>query len=337
MFMFADLMVEMPPGDRYAEAARGWLDGVLGELFADLREGLRTRPSTRVVSKHWDDGPEGEPGQVRGELEVGMTPRRPRSVVFTEAAWQRFLGSLSKSPATASLLIRVVGEDGYLSEDEALIRVTRSEEEPEWVRFIFWAPARFTWRACVAQGPLFGGTVVKVRRWVPGCDEQQVVERDVSALATAIPGPGGGWAGSAELQDKWAAAVRQLASRIGACAGMITTHIDGPARLEEVTYPDWPPQTVVQPAEYVQETGMLSTDRQGLYRYSWVTIIPGGLAVRLGGVAGLESTGAFFEVSELPGGSVWLRATQMIEEFDQGRSEAVAGALGPVLIAAGVL
>src|SRR5215469_12989750 len=137
--MFADLMVEMPPGEKYAEAARGWLDGVLGELFPDLREGLRPRPSTRVISKHWDDGPEGEPGQVRGELEIGMTARRARSVLFTEATWQRFLGSLSKSPVTASLPIRVVGEDGYLSEDEAEVRVARSEEEPGWVRFTFWA------------------------------------------------------------------------------------------------------------------------------------------------------------------------------------------------------
>ena len=35
--------------------------------------------------------------------------------------------------------------------------------------------------------------------------------------------------------------------------------------------------------------------------------------------------------------AAWLRATRMIEEFDEGRSGAVARALGPVLIAAGVL
>jgi len=47
--------------------------------------------------------------------------------------------------------------------------------------------------------------------------------------------------------------------------------------------------------------------------------------------------GAFFEVSELSGGSVWLRATRAIEEFDESRSAAVATALAPVLVAAGVL
>lgn len=284
--MFADLMAEMPPGERYADSARGWLDGVLTDLFPELREGLRTRPSTQVVSKRWDDGPEGEPGQVRGEIEFGVTARRSRTVLFTEAAWSRFLGSLSKSPVTASLNVRVVDEDGYLSDEGVDVGVARSEMEPEWVRFTFWAPT---------------------------------------------------WSGSAELQDRWAGAVRGQAVRIGACAGMITTQIGGPVRLDEVIYPDWPPEMVVQPPEYVQEVAMLGVGRDVLYRYSWVTIIPPGLARRLGGAAALTASGAFFEVSELSGGSVWLRATRTIEEFDESRSAAVATALAPVLVSAGVL
>src|ERR1700678_92391 len=167
--MIADLMAEMPAGEQYAEAARGWLDGVLREVFPDLREGLMTRPSTRVISRHWDDGPEGEPGQVRGELAVGMTTWRSRREVFTEAAWQRFLGSLSESPVTASLNIRVVGEDGYLSDGGPDIRVERPEEEPGWVRFTLRAPALFTWLAHVAEGAGLYGTVTKVLRRVPGC------------------------------------------------------------------------------------------------------------------------------------------------------------------------
>lgn len=303
--MFADLMAEMPAGERYAAAARGWLDGVLCELFPELREGLRTRPLTRVISRYWDEGPEGEPGQVRGEIEVAMTPGRPRMVVFTEAAWQRFLGSLGKSPVAASLAISVVGEDGYLSDGGAEIRVARFEEEPGWVRFTFRASAVFTWRA-----------------------------RDIfSARVTTLPGPGGGWAGSAELQDRWANAVRRQAARIGACAGMMTPRGGGPGLREVVTYPDWPPEMVVQPPEYVQEVAMLGAGRQVLYRSGWVTVIPPEAAARLGGAAGLTGSGAFFEVSELPGGSVWLRATRTVEEFDLSRP-AVAAALAPVLIAA---
>ncbi len=83
-----------------------------------------------------------------------------------------------------------------------------------------------------------------------------------------------GLGGSAELQDQWAGAVRRQAARIGPCAGMITTHGGGPAILEAVTYPDWPPEMVVQPPEYVQEIAMLGAGRDVLYRYSWVTIIP---------------------------------------------------------------
>jgi hypothetical protein len=95
--------------------------------------------------------------------------------------------------------------------------------------------------------------VVKVlRRWVPGCEEQQVVERDVSPLVTSRPGPGGGWAGSAELQGWWVGVVRRQAARIGACAGMCAGQSGGPVHLEEVTYPDWSPEMVIPPPEYDQ-------------------------------------------------------------------------------------
>jgi hypothetical protein len=308
--MIVDLMAEMPAGDRYAEAARGWLEGVLEEMFPDLREGLRSRPSTRVINMHWDDGPEGEPGQVRGELGIGLTSWRARTVIFTEASWQRFLGSLSKSPVTASLCISVVGEDGYLSDDGAVITADRPEEEPGWARFTVHAPAWFMFRARGAEGTWLDGMWVKV------------------------PGPGGGWTGSAELQDGWAGVVKGQAGRVGACAGMITNKGGGPAILEAVTYPDWPPERVVQPPDRLHEVAMLGAGRDVLYRYSWVTIIPPELAPRLGGAVGLTASGAFFEVTELAGGAVWLRATRTIEEFDQSRSAAVAAALAPVLVAA---
>ncbi len=136
--MIADVMAEMPSGGRYEEAARGWLDGVLAEVFPDLLEGLRTRPSTRALSRDVDDRPAGEPGQIRGELWVGVTgPQSRRPALFNDATWQRMLGSLADSPLTASISIRVVGEDGYLSNESADIAVSRSEDEPEWVRFTF--------------------------------------------------------------------------------------------------------------------------------------------------------------------------------------------------------
>jgi hypothetical protein len=118
---------------------------------------------------------------------------------------------------------------------------------------------------------------------------------------------------------------------------MVTARGGGPGPQEDVAYPDWPPENVLQPPEYVQEIAMLGADRDVLYRYAWVTIIPPELAARLGGAATLTSSGAFVDVSELPGGSVWLRATRTIEEFDNARSSAVAEALAPVLVTAKVL
>jgi hypothetical protein len=128
--------------------------------------------------------------------------------------------------------------------------------------------------------------------------------------------------------------VKRQAGRIGAYAGMITSRGGGPGPHETVTYPDWPPEIVLQPPEYLQEIAMLSRERDILYRFAWVTIIPPEIAARLGNASGLAASGAFYEASELAGGLVWLRATRTLEEFDDSRSAAVAAALAPVLVAA---
>jgi hypothetical protein len=49
--------------------------------------------------------------------------------------------------------------------------------------------------------------------------------------------------------------------------------------------------------------------------YSWVTICAAELAVRLGGAGALAASGAFDEVTELPGGQVFLRATPTLDEY----------------------
>src|ERR1700722_17750291 len=129
--MVTDLMAEVPPGTQYAEAARGWLNGVLSEVFPDLLEGLRTRPSTRPVSRNVDDAPYGAPGDVRGEILVGAhDSARRRSVLYSEKSWQLTLMSLDKSPLTVLLSIQIVGPDGYLSQVSASVSVMRSEFDP---------------------------------------------------------------------------------------------------------------------------------------------------------------------------------------------------------------
>jgi hypothetical protein len=56
------------------------------------------------------------------------------------------------------------------------------------------------------------------------------------------------------------------------------------------------------------------------------------LADRLGGAGALEQTGAFYEVSTLSTGAVWLRATPSINEFTGEKIRRVFEALAPVLL-----
>jgi hypothetical protein len=67
--------------------------------------------------------------------------------------------------------------------------------------------------------------------------------------------------------------------------------------------------------------------------YSWITVVPGVLASRLGGAAGLRDNGAFAAVEELAGGAVWLEATPLWSEYsgDQAAVDRVFEALVPVL------
>jgi hypothetical protein len=65
--------------------------------------------------------------------------------------------------------------------------------------------------------------------------------------------------------------------------------------------------------------------------YSWVTVVPGVLATRVGGVPGLRDSGAFTAVQALPGGSVWLEATSRWSEYRAERVDRVFEALAPVL------
>jgi hypothetical protein len=65
--------------------------------------------------------------------------------------------------------------------------------------------------------------------------------------------------------------------------------------------------------------------------YSWITVVPSVLANTLGGTAGLREREAFAEVAELPGGGVWLRATDSWSEYGDDQVEHVFRALAPVL------
>jgi hypothetical protein len=72
--------------------------------------------------------------------------------------------------------------------------------------------------------------------------------------------------------------------------------------------------------------------RERLRGYSWLTICPPGIAVRLGGAEGLRASGAFFDVEEISTGAVVLQATERFDDYREPQVIAVFEALAPVLI-----
>lgn len=75
----------------------------------------------------------------------------------------------------------------------------------------------------------------------------------------------------------------------------------------------------------------IAQSRRYLRGYSWVTIAPQELVARLGGGAGLASTGAFMRVEEMASGGLWLQATERFDEFQGEIVARVFAALAPIL------
>ncbi len=127
------------------------------------------------------------------------------------------------------------------------------------------------------------------------------------------------------MQDRWAQLLPDQAARIGACTGFMTD--TGPAgetlslairRLGSGPRTENPDASIIRSRHVLQD-------------YCWATIIPAELTRRLGGASALRRSGAFCDVSELPDGSVWLRATPTINEFTGDKIAAVFRTLAPVL------
>lgn len=274
--MHAELISEIPSQERFAELARGWLTGVLAEVFPELDEGLRTRPVVRATPAAEVDAltPWGEPGHVLARLRVGQT--HPllggREVLYSEQAWRRLLDGLSGYPFAAEITVWPLDETGQPAHAGYVnVAVRRELNAPDWVRFQFSAPADLT-----------------------------------------------SWPQSPGLQDEWAAFVKRQAAEVGASSGSMTDDIgSGLTALERTTL-------------NLKDT--VPRAREVLRGYSWVTVLAGELAGQLGGPGKLAATGAFYEVSELAHGAVWLRATRTVNEFEGDRVRRVFEALAPVLI-----
>jgi hypothetical protein len=158
--------------------------------------------------------------------------------------------------------------------------------------------------------------VVGVRRlhdnsgWV--CLQVQAVRGDRGEPDAALPYPD-------RDQRRWAEFIKDQASRADACYAHVTDDpgSDGTA-LEDATIQR--PDTTVPRC------------REVLRGYSWVTVCAAELAARLGGAAALAQSGAFDEVTELPGGQVFLRATPVIQDYQGETLMRVFQTLAPVLL-----
>jgi hypothetical protein len=80
-----------------------------------------------------------------------------------------------------------------------------------------------------------------------------------------------------------------------------------------------------------QPRDALIQSEQVLRGYSWVTLCPGALVARLGGVSELKASGAFIEVRPLSGGGALLRATETFDNYDDEAMRRVFRTLAPVL------
>lgn len=199
--------------------------------------------------------------------------------------------------------------------------VSRGREVPyserAWKEFLL-TLAGYPWAARIVMTPLDGRghapgyppAEVRVARhpWVPA----------QTMFTFSAPAEDTGWPQSARTQGMWAEFAKRQAARIGATAGSMTDDIGpGLSALQRTTHNGGP---------------VLTASPDVLHGYSWVTVVGAELAERLGGADVLAATDAFHEISELPNGALWLRATPAINDFTGERVRMVFGALAPVLL-----
>jgi hypothetical protein len=127
-----------------------------------------------------------------------------------------------------------------------------------------------------------------------------------------------GWPKSAQVQARCAEFVKTQAARIGAVWGGMTDDVA-------------PPETALQRATF-NPFARVPDSRKVLRGYSWVTVVAPELAGRLGGAGALQASNAFCDVTVLPDGALWLRATPTINEFTGDRVRLVFEALAPALV-----
>jgi len=123
-----------------------------------------------------------------------------------------------------------------------------------------------------------------------------------------------------EVSDRWAATLHTLAAETDPSFGHLCDDATqlGVTALDEVIFRGGRVESML-------------AGREVLRGYSWVTVCPGELAARLGGVDALAASGAFARVEQLRCGGVWLQATKRFAEYDDAAVRRVFQVLAPVL------
>ncbi|GAB1645703.1 hypothetical protein [Krasilnikovia sp. MM14-A1259] len=129
----------------------------------------------------------------------------------------------------------------------------------------------------------------------------------------------------AEVQQRWLTAFAELADLVNPGFGHIAPYAHGgqtasEARIDKKQHPG---------RELRDPSWTVGRCRQVLRGYSWVTILAGDLADRVGGAEALMSTGAFVAARRLANGGMWLQATADYREYDERASDPVFRALVP--------
>lgn len=120
------------------------------------------------------------------------------------------------------------------------------------------------------------------------------------------------------VQEAFVEFLSEFSERAQAAFGNAADDNDRSQTALEMVLPGSPDDGVLRSAEVLRG-------------YSWVTVCPPAVVDRLGGYDALASTGAFLEVRRLNYGAALLRATELLEQYDDEAMRRVFRALSPAL------
>jgi hypothetical protein len=288
----ADIVARAPSREEFAALAAGWLTDARERLFPEFDRGLNAGPSPDFDHSRDRDAPIGPPGGAAGDLHVITEPTK--------------LGGSTARYSAAAWTDLVAG----LASDYPFHIVLTASLLDDRGRYA--SPQSHLRIAAHRLHEHPEWVTLQVHAARGGAGEAEA----------SLPYPG-------REQLRWAGFTKEWATRAGACYAHVTDDAgnDGRTALERATArtpePSGRPRTPETTIPRCHEV---------LRGYCWVTVCAPQLGARLGGAGALAASGAFAEVTELPGGQVFLRATPIIEDYKDEAVRRVFETLAPVLL-----